>query len=114
MSSGSVPPSEAKIRSVASARRSDEGEGRGAGPEVLRQVEGAAALRIQLRPRHAFHGPVRLLLFSLQEPLDLVFPFRFWVVGLMAARCGEQMDFAEFLIPFEIWLITGCLKLLAF
>jgi hypothetical protein len=53
-------PSHPRPRFGAPARISDEGEGRGAGPEVLRQVEGAAALRIQLRPRHALHGPVRL------------------------------------------------------
>lgn len=47
-----------RTRFGASPKGGDEGERRGDGPQVLRQVEGVAALRIQLRPRHALHRPV--------------------------------------------------------
>jgi hypothetical protein len=99
----------------APARISDEGEGRGAGPEVLRQVEGAAALRIQLRAWHALHGPVRPP-FSLSRSLSLSLSLSLsagnhWILPyalgfkrlVLLGGSTHGFPFAYSLIPFEIW-----------
>jgi hypothetical protein len=65
----------------ASPREGDEGEGRRDGQEVLRQVEGAGALRILLRPRHALHGPVGL-------PLSLPRRGKLWILPCASFALG--------------------------